>query len=207
MKNLTEPDERRSATSESTESEARDDGALVREALRDRDRFALIVRRYAPPLSRYLGRLLGASTQSTEDVLQDVFIKVYLNLNDYDQTRPFSPWIYRIAHNEAMSFLRRRRREPYTIAGDEGKLLLERVLDGFDVHDFIDQSRLDNAVRAALGDLDSKYRGALVLRFLEDKSYREISEILRLPMGSVATLINRGKKRLKRNLERAGIDR
>ncbi len=183
-----------------------DDRELVAAALRDRNSFALIVRRYEPLLSRYLRRLLGWSSQSTEDVLQDVFVKAYLNLNDYDRKRPFSPWIYRIAHNEAMSFLRKRRAEPYVISGEEGMLLLDRVLDSFNVQEAIDRTRLEDRVRTAVGDMDPRYRSALVLRYLEEKNYKEISEILRLPMGTVATLINRAKKRLRRHLDRIGVN-
>ena len=157
-----------------------DDRELVAAALRDRNSFALIVRRYEPLLSRYLRRLLGWSSQSTEDVLQDVFVKAYLNLNDYDRKRPFSPWIYRIAHNEAMSFLRKRRAEPYVISGEEGMLLLDRVLDSFNVQEAIDRTRLEDRVRTAVGDMDPRYRSALVLRYLEEKNYKEISEILRV---------------------------
>lgn len=182
-----------------------DDPELVAVALRDKNGFAMIVRRYELPVSRYLRRLLGRSGQSAEDVLQDVFLKVYVNLNDYDQTRPFTPWIYRIAHNEAMSFFRKKRADRYVISGEEGMLILDRVLDGFDVQEAIDRLRLIILVRSAIGNLEPRYRGALVLRYLEDKSYEEISEILELPMGTVATLINRGRKRLRRNLEEIGV--
>ena len=182
-----------------------DDRTLVSAALRDRNAFALIVRRFEPPLSRYVRRLLGRSGQSAEDVLQDVFIKAYVNLNDYDRSRPFSPWLYKIAYNEAMGFLRKRRAEPYAISGDEGMRMLQGVLDDADAPAALDQSRMETWIHDALGGLDRRYRDVLVLRFLEEKSYDEISEILEIPMGTVATLINRGKKRLKRNLEATGV--
>ena len=182
-----------------------DDRTLVSAALRDRNAFALIVRRFEPPLSRYVRRLLGRSGQSTEDVLQDVFIKAYVNLNDYDRSRPFSPWLYKIAYNEAMSFLRKRRAEPYAISGDEGMRMLQEILEDADAPAALDQSRMKTWIHDALAGLDRRYRDVLVLRFLEEKSYDEISAILEIPMGTVATLINRGKKRLKRNLEATGV--
>ncbi len=85
-------------------------------------------------------------------------------------------------------------------------LLLDRVLDSFNVQEAIDRTRLEDRVRTAVGDMDPRYRSALVLRYLEEKNYKEISEILRLPMGTVATLINRGKKRLRRHLDRIGVN-
>ncbi|MDH3702959.1 MAG: sigma-70 family RNA polymerase sigma factor [Alphaproteobacteria bacterium] len=182
-----------------------DDGALVAAALRDKQAFSMIVRRYEPPLSRYIRRLLGTSGQSVDDVLQDVFIKVYVNLNDYDRSRPFSPWIYRIARNEAMSFLRKRRTEPYLLSGEEGMLMLERVLDEPTVLEVLERSRIGTWIRKLIAGLDPSYRDVFVLRYLEEKSYEEISEILEMPMGTVATYINRGKRRLKRDLDAIGI--
>ena len=182
-----------------------DDGALVAAALRDKQAFSMIVRRYEPPLSRYIRRLLGTSGQSVDDVLQDVFIKVYVNLNDYDRSRPFSPWIYRIARNEAMSFLRKRRTEPYLLSGEEGMLMLERVLDEPTVLEVLERSRIGTWIRKLIAGLDPSYRDVFVLRYLEEKSYEEISEILEIPMGTVATYINRGKRRLKRDLDAIGI--
>jgi RNA polymerase sigma-70 factor (ECF subfamily) len=182
-----------------------DDKELVAAALRDRNAFAQIVRRYEAPLARYVQRLLGGTGQSAEDVLQDVFLKVYVNLNDYDRTRAFGPWIYRIAHNEAMSFLRRRSGEAYVISGEEGMLLLDRALDGFSALDALDRSRIEAAIRKAIGGLDLRYRDALLLRFLEEKSYEEVADILEIPMGTVATLIDRGRKRLRQSLEKIGV--
>src|SRR6476660_3139730 len=75
------------------------DNQLVEAALRDHRAYASLVLRYETVLGRYLRRLLGRHLQAVEDVLQEVFIKAYINLNDYDQSRPFGPWIYRIAHN------------------------------------------------------------------------------------------------------------
>lgn len=182
-----------------------DDGALVAAALLDKQAFSMIVRRYEPPLSRYVRRLLGRSGQSVDDVLQDVFIKVYVNLNDYDRSRPFSPWIYRIARNEALSFLRKRRAEPYLLSGEEGMLMLERVLDEPTVLEVLDRSRIGTWIRKLIAGLDPSYRDVFVLRYLEEKSYEEISEILEIPMGTVATNINRGKRQLKRDLDAIGI--
>jgi RNA polymerase sigma-70 factor (ECF subfamily) len=182
-----------------------DDQELVAAALRDRNAFAQIVRRYEAPLARYVQRLLGGTGQSAEDVLQDVFLKVYVNLNDYDRTRAFGPWIYRIAHNEAVSFLRRRSGEAYVISGEEGMLLLDRALDGFSALDALDRSRIEAAIRKAIGGLDLRYRDALLLRFLEEKSYEEVADILEIPMGTVATLIDRGRKRLRQSLEKIGV--
>jgi RNA polymerase sigma-70 factor (ECF subfamily) len=177
-----------------------EDQDLVRDALREPKAYALIVRRYEAPLKRYVGRLLGASSQSIEDVLQEVFIKAYVNLNDYDQRRRFSPWIFRIAHNEAKSLLRKQRTEPRVISGEEGLLILERMTERTDAQSNLDVAADEERLRAALAGLDKRYREVMVLRFLEEKNYEDISDILALPMGTVATLISRGKQQLRRAL-------
>jgi len=174
-----------------------DDRQLVEAALRDRQAYASLVRRYETVLGRYVKRLLGRHGQSAEDVLQDIFIKAYVNLNDYDRSRPFSPWIYRIAHNEAISFLRKRNAERQVIAGDDALLILDRVADGDDPDAAWQRSRTEGDVRKALSELDQRYRDVLVLRYLEEKSYDEIADILEMPPGTVATLINRGLKKLQ----------
>jgi RNA polymerase sigma-70 factor, ECF subfamily len=178
-----------------------DDRQLVEAVLRDSRAYAELVRRYEAVLARYVRRLLGGHGQWAEDVLQDIFIKAYVNLNDYDRSRPFSPWIYRIAHNEAVSFLRKQRAERQTIAGDDAMLILERVADGNDPAAALLQARTEAEVRKAVSDLDRRYRDVLVLRYLEEKSYDEIADILELPPGTVATLISRGLKRLKAPLQ------
>ena len=170
-------------------------------SLHDPKAFAFIVRRYEPPLGRYLRRLLAWNSQHVEDVLQEVFLKAYVNLNDYDPTRLFSPWIYRIAHNEAISLLRKRRVESQHISGEDGLLLLDRLRDGTDSERDIDASRLEQKLRTAIAGLDRKYRDVIVLRYLEEKSYDEIADILHLPMGTVATLVSRGKQRLRKALD------
>jgi RNA polymerase sigma-70 factor (ECF subfamily) len=137
-------------------------------------------------------------------VLQEIFIKAYVNLNDYDRTRPFAPWIYRIAHNETVSFLRKRRAQPQTIAGEDGLLILERMADQLDPNEGAGRMRIEKEIEAALAGLDERYREVLVLRYLEERSYDDIADILRLPPGTVATRIKRGLERLKATLGRHG---
>ena len=182
------------------------DQNLVAAALRDRNAYASVVRRWQPVLSRYLRRILGQSAEATDDVLQEVFIKVYVNLNDYDPGRPFGSWIYRIARNEALSFHRKRKAEPLLVTGEDAQALIERLSDGFDVHETSERMRIEESVRSAIAQLELRYRDVLILRFLEDKGYDEIAEILHVPPGTVATLITRGTKQLRASLQAAGVN-
>jgi RNA polymerase sigma-70 factor, ECF subfamily len=180
-----------------------DDRALIEAALRDRNAYAEVVRRYEPVIARYVRRLLGINAQSAEDVLQEIFIKAYVNLNDYDRARPFAPWLYRIAHNEAVSFLRKHNSERHTISGEDALLILERTADGEDPGVLWQRRRAADEVRQALGGLTGRYRDVLVLRYIEEKSYDEIADILEMPAGTVATLIARGLRQLKDTLRAA----
>lgn len=182
-------------------AKALSDRQLVEASLRDRTAYAVIVVRYKHDLARYVRRLLGRQIQATEDVLQDIFIKAYVNLNDYDTSRPFSPWIYRIAHNEAISHLRKSNAQPPTVAGDDAQLILDRIAGNDDPSASWMQRQTTGEIQRALQALDARYRDVLVLRFLEDKSYDDIADILQLPSGTVATLINRGLKLLKLPLQ------
>lgn len=179
------------------EPETLDDAELVAKALRDTRAYGEIVRRYEHVLKRYVRRLLGGHAQHAEDVVQDSFIKAYVNLNAYDRRRPLSPWLYRIAHNEAVSFLRKRGAGPLVIASEDGRLLLERVLaENTSLAPHLRESDCGSLDRA-LNDLPPHYREVITLRYLEDKSYDEISDILAMPPGTVATRIRRGLQRLK----------
>lgn len=174
------------------------DEEIVTMTLREPGLFGHIIERYESPLGRYVTRLGVKQAEDQQDVLQEIFIKVYKNLNDFDTSLKFSSWIYRIAHNEAISWYRKYNVRP------EGHL----VADSDEVLGFLrseqkDQEALfDTEINAekvseALEKLDPKYRDVLILRYFEHLEYEEISDILKIPVGSVGTLIHRGKQRLK----------
>jgi RNA polymerase sigma-70 factor (ECF subfamily) len=191
---------------QSQEEMGMSDAEMVRLALHEQSFFAYIIERYEAKLNRYLRRLGIQSPEDRADVLQDVFIKVYRNLRGYDPELPFSSWIYRIAHNEAVSWHRKRSARP------EGHM----VLDSDDILRFQRSSDESSEAQAeaqlsaeqlacALARLDDRYRAVLVLRYFEEKDYREISDILCIPVGSVGTLLHRGKKALRRELNRTHV--
>jgi len=147
-----------------------------------------IIERYQAKLVRYVSYLLKDNTEA-EDVVQDTFIKAYMNLNSLNLSKKFSSWIYRIAHNESVN-----------------KLIKRKWISNFDfelfstdlsVEEHFEKEEIKNWIALCLDKVDIKYKEPLVLYYLEDKSYDEISTILRIPVGTVGTRINRGKKLLK----------
>ena len=181
------------------------DGELAAAALRDKQAYAFVVRRWEAPLGRYVSRLVGRSKGLAEDILQEVFLKAYLNLNDYDQSRPFAPWIYRIARNQAIDALRRQKGEPVFVTGEDAAVIFERLVGEVEPQETFDRIRTEEKVRLAIGTLDPRYREVMLLRYLEEKEYEEISDILEVPPGTVATLIRRGTQRLRSALEALGL--
>ena len=173
------------------------DQEIVRLTLSDPNQYGLLVERYEPKLQRYIARLGVRVHDDQLDVLQEIFIKAYRNLNGFDTSLSFSSWIYRIAHNEAISFYRKKnvRPEGHLVGdGDEVLSFISSSLESSDVS--FDKTINAKEVEEALSRLDEKYREPIILRFFEHKEYDEISDILQIPIGSVGTLLHRGKKQL-----------
>jgi RNA polymerase sigma-70 factor, ECF subfamily len=182
------------------------DEEAVALALQEKAFFGHIVLRYEDKLSRYIQRLGILNEEDRKDVLQNVFIKVFKNLNEFDSSLSFSSWIYRIAHNEAISWYRKAhvRPEGHLIGdSDEILVLLSAQEDG--AEKLFDTEVNKEEVNRALYALEGKYRDALVLRFFEHKEYEEISDILKIPPGTVGTLIHRGKQELKKKLQQTHL--
>lgn len=179
------------------------DQDLVSQTLQHSEAYTHIINRYHAALFRYISRLGSLSHEDIEDILQEVFLKVYLNLNDYDPSLKFSSWLYRIAHNETISFFRKKNVRPQSVVttGDDDSDLLPLIADTFDLKEAVIRQELIDKVHASLTKLEKKYREVLVLKYLEEKTYDEISDILQKPMGTVSTLLNRAKKLLKDELK------
>lgn len=173
------------------------DKELVTIVLSNKDAFSVIINRYEAPLRRYIFRLGVRDTRDVEDILQNSFIKVYRFLRSFDDSFSFSSWIYRIVHNETYDFFRIKKRRPEITLDDDSQQLFLNIESSDDPEQIFDNNIDKEAMTKALDKLDKKYRDVLVLRYAEDKDYRQISDILEIPEGTVATLIHRGKKSLK----------
>lgn len=182
------------------------DEELVRLTLEEKNVFGQLVDRYEAKLARYIARLGVRNPDDQLDVLQEIFLKVYRNLNGFDTSLQFSSWIYRIAHNEAISWYRKKNVRP------EGHLIAdsEEIISFISAKDELADVSFDKTVNAkevshALYMIDEKYREVIILRFFEHKEYEEISDILKIPVGSVGTLLHRGKKQLATVLNKEAL--
>lgn len=177
------------------------DEQLVSLALKDSDAFAELVSRYEAKLLRYVKRLTGLSEESAEDILQEAFLKIYRNLNDFDQSLKFSSWAYRITHNEAINHVRKNKNNNKNLSlesdKDDEMNLIEILSSEDDVESAAQKAEIKTNVREVLAQMPEDYREVLILRYLEELDYSEISNILRKPMGTVSTLISRAQKMFK----------
>jgi len=175
------------------------DNELVKLSLDNSDHFLCLTRRYESKLLHYIMRLSKFRSEEASDILQDVFVKTYYNLNEFDDSLKFSSWIYRITHNQTISEIRKKSVRPSVPFEKED---IDRFEDALDISKEIDDSFDKEKINKALSLLDEKYREVLVLRFLDEKDYVEISDILKKPISTVGNLILRGKKLFKKEYEK-----
>ncbi len=159
----------------------------------EREVFGCLIQRYEDKLRRYLRRLMPGLGEEADDVLQEVFLKAYVNARGFDANLSFSSWIYRIAHNEAVSWLRKKKARPETVelGEDEFQTFVTSLAEATEEEE---RTYVKDTVIRVLAVLPEKYRAVLVLRFLEGRTYEDIGDILQVPGGTVATLLHRAKK-------------
>jgi RNA polymerase sigma-70 factor (ECF subfamily) len=157
-----------------------------------------LVSRYQRKLFVYLYRFIG-NKEETEDLLQNVFFKVYKYCDNFDTDRKFSSWIYRIAHNEAVNYIKRKNIKKFISLEDfvSDKDRIETKSDTKSPMEVWISKELRNEMEEALKKIPDKYREVLEMRYFSEKSYEEISKVLKKPVNTVGTLINRAKKKLE----------
>ncbi|MFA4871943.1 MAG: sigma-70 family RNA polymerase sigma factor [Patescibacteria group bacterium] len=181
------------------------DEELVVLALKDQGYFLYIMKRYTHRLLGYIIRMSGLSEEDAEDLLQDVFIKVYRNLNNFDQTQKFSSWIYSIARHQAISNFRKLKSRPKSVTWDNDDEFLKNISSDFSLETELDGNLNQEMIEQVLNALDYKYKEVLALKFIEGRDYKEIADIIKKPMGTVATLINRAKRKFKEEFKKQNI--
>jgi len=162
-----------------------DEQIIVYVRTKDQESYREIIQRYQDKLLRY-ANYLAQDKMKAADIVQNAFIKAFINLNSFNPKKKFSPWIYRIVHNEAMNELKRYPKEIPLL--HEADLKSNEVLE-----DNLTKKEIRLLAEKCLAKLPLPYSEPLSLFYLEEKSYNEISDILRLPIGTVGTRINRAK--------------
>ncbi|WP_289140840.1 RNA polymerase sigma factor [uncultured Brevibacillus sp.] len=175
-----------------------DDTELVRLALEeDHQAYARLVDKYKGKIFAFLYRMLGQA-EDAQDMAQEVFTKVYFQLNKFRPNSNFSAWLYRMAANHCLDELRRQKRSVQTT---EEELELIDAETPEDV--FLQKEQKQMLLRQVMG-LEEEYRLVVVLRYIDQLSYREISETMAIPMTTVQMRLHRARKKLRDGLERGG---
>lgn len=167
-----------------------DEVLVVRCQLGDERAFERVVAQYGRKLRYYVRRLIGRSLLE-DDILQSIWLAVWVQLPKLRRTESFRPWLYRIARNTALQAIRRRI-ETAPLEGDPP------APDEADATFTPEQAA---AVHAALDQLNAAHKEVLVLRFLEGMSYEEIADVIGCSLGTVRSRIYYGKKRLRETME------
>jgi len=167
------------------------DAELVDLILKNKDLYKIVVDRYEAKLLRYMRRITNIRPEDIEDCLQEVFLKAYLNLNDYNKSLSFSSWIYRIGHNEVVSFWRKKKVKPDNLQFLDND---SKLVDLHSLADELDIKLNKQKINEVLSQMPLSYREILVLRFFEEREYKEISDILKIPPNTVGVWLNRAKR-------------
>jgi RNA polymerase sigma-70 factor (ECF subfamily) len=159
----------------------------------DIDAFGELISRYEPKLQRYARRFLNRS-EEIDDTVQDVFIKAYTNIQSFDPTLSFSPWIYRIAHNLFVNELRRKERVGLIFDADS---LLPNLSAKESADDLVLGKERIIEMESALATLPAKYREVVQLYYFDEFSYQEISDILKIPITTIGVRLKRAREKIE----------
>jgi RNA polymerase sigma-70 factor (ECF subfamily) len=170
----------------------------------DRRAFAELVELYKDKIY-HLGYRMLNQKQEAEDIVQETFLRVFMNLEKYDENQKFSTWIYRIATNLCIDRLRKRKPN-YSIdaemsdsEGTDWHSILSSDEAGPEEELILSETQLN--IRDAIQTLPDKYKTVVVLRYLHDMSLQEISDVLEMPVTTVKTRVHRGREFLRKKLE------
>lgn len=165
----------------------------------DASSFRGLVERYKDKVYTTALRIVGNSYDA-EDMAQEAFITAFRAINSFDTEKPFAPWIKRITINISIDFLRKQKSQKWFLDSDDidsqGMLYKIENKDP-DPLEKIEASELQEMLGSLIEKLPAKHRVPIYLYYIEDMTYDEISEYLKIPMGTVKTYLHRGKETLK----------
>jgi len=175
--------------------------AIARARTGDTDAWGVLYREYAPAIFRFCRRALP-TREDAEDATMDVFMKLKDKLVQYDQSRSFTAWLYKVAANHCWDVLRRRKTRQDKETEDLENVPLEHP-DPNQLDRLIEQ-RTSEEVRRALDKLGSRARMALVMRYYSDMSYDEIADALGVRRAFVGVVLLRARHELRQALGQGG---
>jgi RNA polymerase sigma-70 factor (ECF subfamily) len=172
------------------------------------DAYRELISRYERPVFSLVFRMVR-DRETAEDLAQETFIKVLNNIDRYRPEFKFSSWLFKIANNITIDHLRRRQLDTISMEGAPDAVTAESARatsiavasSAPSALDQLESRELGGAIEKAIAKLRPEYRACIILRHVEDYSYDEIAEIVKLPLGTVKTYIHRARQELRESLE------
>lgn len=155
---------------------------------------------------RYLYTICYSYTQNKQDsldIVQEIYIKVFNNISKFNETMPFHPWIRRIAVNTCINFKRNNKSNVISLNHEyaDNLSLEDTIVSDYNLEKEVLKKESKKTIKDGLNNLPDNYRMVITLRYFEDLSYIEISELLNRPLGTIKTDLYRAKALLKKQLE------
>ncbi|MFC2167438.1 RNA polymerase sigma factor [Acidobacteriota bacterium] len=173
-----------------------DSNLILRAKNRDMDAFETLVKKYQKPIYALCRRMTGEH-QSADDLSQETFIKAYLSLKKFKDKMNFFSWIRKIALNNCLNYLKKRKREePLGIRENE----VTENINGSSQESPQEQllrNGMEEKFKEALEILPMDQKTVFILRVFENLSYKEIADLLNIPPGTVMSRLNRSRNKLK----------
>jgi RNA polymerase sigma-70 factor (ECF subfamily) len=169
----------------------------------DQSAYEDVVLFYQNRIYQHCYRMLG-NAHEAEDIAQEAFIRAYVNIHSFNDKRKFSSWLYRIATNLSIDRIRKRKPDYFLdakVKGTEGLDMYSQLQsEGNSVVEEVESNDIQAFIHGEIAKLPPKYRSIIMLRYLEEFSLKEISEMLDIPIGTVKTRIHRGREALRKRL-------
>jgi len=173
-----------------------EDRAWIEATLRgEKDAFAQLVAKYQKPLYVALRRL-ARNHDDTNDLLQEAFVRAYQHLKEFDRSRPFYPWLHRIAVNLALTFIQRRSRQT-NFSGLSTEEIFPTAPETDNPDEKAERGEMLEALERAIERLPAEQKVVLLLRTREEMSYQELSEHLGIEIGTVMSRLARAREKLR----------
>ena len=169
----------------------------------DEKSLELLIEKHLKPVYRFVYRYVG-NAQDAQDITQDAFVKAWRNLRKFDRQKSFKTWIFAIAKNTAIDFLKKRKAVSFSEFESKEKrnTLVESMADPSPLpHELFEKGAIAQMLTLAINRLSPRYRTVVLLRHTEELAFREIAESLQEPINTVKSRYRRALVLLRKSLE------
>ncbi len=184
------------------------DRILIKDALEGKQRaYDVLIKKYRGSVYNLVHRMIE-NRQEAEDIVQETFIKAFNALKTFNEEFAFSTWLFKIATNNCIDTLRKRKLQTYSIdtpvQTKDGEVSRDVADEIYSPEQFTISGESTSIILESVESLPNKYQLVINMRHKEDRSYEEISELLKIPIGTVKARIFRAREILKRKLKERG---